>query len=491
MGAQFRRSSFRPPTIRMLVALWAGSALLAWAILVAGWLVAKNELTQIEEQVITDVNALDATHRLESAVRAHRREDLLWYATGPNRDQQREGKYLDVAEQIIRDFHPYISTSKERALWVSIREKLNAFRESLNSASLTLPEEEIRETDDLLAIVGDFQAENQAQMEESMKAANRVRGIITDWAIGLSIGAASSLLVGALSLKRRIIRPTLVLTEAATSFGRGDFTAKASVLHDDELGALARTFNNMAGDIADREKDRLQFVAMVVHDLKNPALAIDMAARTLRGPGVTEEQRRCYLDGIQEEVACLRGIIRDLTDDIQVVNGRFSVHKTDLDLGALVRRFVETQSKSFATHDLVVRTAESCTVRGDADRLNRVLTNLVSNAVKYSPGGTRVTLQIAKEGSQAVLTISDQGPGIPKDDLNVLFQPFGRGRAASTLAEGTGMGLYVVKQIVEAHDGRIDVQSTPGCGATFQICLPLVQARMTHDLLAETQARSG
>ena len=281
------------------------------------------------------------------------------------------------------------------------------------------------------------------------------------------------------------------MTEAAKAFGRGDFAAKAAVWHDDELGAMARTFNNMAGDIADREKDRLQFVAMVVHDLKNPALAIDLAARMLRGPGVTEEQRRSYLDGIQEEVACLRGVIRDLTDDIQVVNGRFSVQKTDLDLGALVRRFVETQSRSFATHEIVVRTADGCTIWGDADRIKRVLTNLVSNAVKYSPGGTRVTLEVAKENTQVMLAISDQGPGISKDDLNVLFQPFGRGRAASTLVEGTGMGLYVVKQIIEAHNGCIDVQSEPGCGATFRIRLPLVQVPSAQDSCAEAYAWSG
>lgn len=473
MSKPFRRILLWPPTIRLFVVLWAGSALLAWAVLASGWLTAKSRLTHIAGQVIDDTRALDATHRLETAILAYQREDRLWRATGQDSYRQRADTHLKAAEQITRDFAPHVGTAKERGLWLAVQDKLKEFREQLDSAAAVPAQTEIGEMGGLLSLVSDFQAENAGQMEQSIEAASRVQAMVTYWTLGLALGTALLLSAGAWSLMRRIIRPTLSLTRMAEAFGQGDFSVKAPILYNDELGALARTLNNMASDIADREKNRLQFVAMVVHDLKNPVLAIEMAARMLPRLDTTEEQRRGYLDGITEEAAHLRGIIRDLTDDIQVANGRFSIHKAEVDLGALVQQFTEAQRRAFTGHEIVVETGEGCLVQGDARRIERVVMNLLSNAVKYSPHNTCVTVRVEKEDSQAVLTVSDQGPGIAQDDLGVLFQPFGRGRSAEALAEGTGMGLYVVKQIVEAHDGRIDVQSELGHGATFRIRLPL------------------
>ncbi len=473
MNARVRHGLLRPLTIRTLVALWAGSMLLAWAVLVTGWFVAKYRLTRIAGQVANDVEALDTMHRLEAAVLAYRHDDLLWHATGQGSYQKKEEDYLTAAEQTVGDFRLYIDTPDEQKLVERIQENLDTLRSQVGLSGSKPTDLEVGSAYDLLAVVHDLQLEEEGQMKASMQLAAHLQDEVSHWAIDLSVGTAALLFAGALNLMRRIIRPTLALTKAAQSFGQGDFGAEATVVYDDELGALARTFNNMASDIADREKNRLEFVAMVVHDLKNPVLAIEMAARLLHGSNITEEQRRGYLEGIKEETAHLRGIIRDLTDDIQVANGRFTVTKTEVDLGALVERFAQAQCRAFKGREIVVMTEKGCVIQGDARRIERVVVNLLSNAVKYSPPDTRVTLQVQKEDSQAVLTVSDQGPGIAKDDLEILFQPFGRGRSAAALAEGTGMGLYVVKQIVEAHDGRIDVQSELGHGATFRVQLPL------------------
>jgi signal transduction histidine kinase len=472
MSTKVRRVFLRPPTIRTLVVFWAAGVLFVWAILVGGWFTAKSQLTRIEGHVANDISALDATHRLEAAILAYQHDELLWHASKQTQSQQHPKEYLATAQQIADDFGPYVSTPTEQALLTAIQKDLRILAEQSPVIAPTPTKVETGSALDLLTLVRDLQIENEDQMKASVRAADRVHNEVSKWAIGLSGSTALLLFAGAWSLMRRIIRPAWSLTRAAEAFGQGDFSPRVPILHDDELGALARTFNNMAGDIADREKNRLEFVAMVVHDLKNPVLAIEMAARLLHGSRTTEEERRGYLKGIKEETAHLRGIIRDLTDDIQVANGRFTVDKAELDLGALVQQFAQTQCCAFKGREIVVKTEEGCVIQGDAHRIERVVMNLLSNAVKYSPPDAPVTLQVQKEDSQAVLTVSDQGPGIAKDDLQVLFQPFGRGRSADALAEGTGMGLYVVKQIVEAHGGRIDVQSELGHGDTFRVRLP-------------------
>ena len=311
-------------------------------------------------------------------------------------------------------------------------------------------------------------------MGDLLHQMKRLQGIVGIWTHLLSGGSALLLVAGSLVVIRRMLRPALALTGAAAAFGSGDFSAQAPVLHEDEMGALARTFNNMAVDIADRENHRLQFVAMVVHDLKNPLLAVEMSGRMLRRFAEDGQQRNHYLDAIDAEVKCLRGIVRDLTDDIQVASGRFSVRKAPVELTALVRQLVQTQADAFSSHEIVLQTSGEGIVLGDAGRLERVVQNLISNAVKYSARGKRVTVRVETEEAFVVLSVSDEGPGIREEDLRVIFQPFGRGRSADTFAEGAGMGLYIVKRIVEAHDGRIEVQSEVGRGSTFRVSLPLV-----------------
>jgi len=476
MKAILARISFPSLTIRRLVALWSVSVLLAWGGMVGGWFVARSRLSAINSRVALDARALDAAHELESDVYAELYHDLLWKTTGQSMYKQEEERYLLAAEQIASDLSPYITTEQEGRLAAEIQADIHTLRKQSQSLTPTSPQDE-SQLANLLSAANHFDAQNEIDLQESLHAANAVAGEVSNWAIALSLGTAGLLFTGSLIVISRVVRPALALTNSARDFGQGDFSARAAVMHDDELGSLARTINNMAGDIANREQERLRFVAMVVHDLKNPVLAIEMAARMLRQSWNDEQERDLCLDGITEEAKRLRSIIRDLTDDVQISSGQFTVNKARVDLCELVRRLIQAQAQAFADHQVVVESVEACTVLGDADRLERVVQNLVSNAVKYSPRDTQVVVRIERRDPFAVLAVCDEGPGISREDLKVIFQPFGRGRSADRLAEGTGMGLYAVKQIIEAHDGEITVQSAPGRGTTFQIKIPLATER--------------
>lgn len=484
---------------------------LAWAVLVAGWHTAKRQLSGLGDRVFENILVLGKVQDFQVAVLGYTHEELLWHATYAHehpgdldgehhgqgaielhgdahqehnvsehdgqeagRHQKRRDEYLRTAEQIIADSDSYVTSDKTRELWTQIREGLASFREHSTSCAST-PQEETAEQHarDLELQVYRLQHQYQCEMGNLLYRMRHLQRVVGLWAGFLSGGSALLLLTGSLVVIRRMMRPALALTGAAAAFGSGEFSARAPVLHEDEMGALARTFNNMAADIADRETNRLHFVAMVVHDLKNPLLAVEMAGRMLRRSVGDERQRNSYLDAIDADVKCLRGIVRDLTDDIQVASGQFSVRKAPIELTTLVRQLVQKQAEAFSSHEIVLETNGECLVLGDAARLERVVQNLISNAVKYSAARKRVTVRVETQGQFVVLSVSDEGQGICEEDLRVIFQPFGRGRSADTFAEGTGMGLYIVKRIVEAHDGRIEVQSEIGRGSTFRISLPL------------------
>jgi signal transduction histidine kinase len=466
-------------TIRRLVILWAVSVFLAWAALVVGWLLAWGELSTIMSRVRLDGRALHLARDLELAVLAGRRADLLWQATGEAQHRERRDAYQTEAEQIAADLDPYTTSQAERDLLADIRRSLRTLRDQSAAPTLVPLESVLRSADDLLRTLRRFHEWKETQMQKSVRAARRTYDAVSYWAIGLFTVTAVLLLGGSVAVIHRVVRPALALTDAAEAFGRGQLSARAAVLHDDELGVLAQTFNHMADDISSRDRNRLDFIAMVVHDLKNPVMAVEMASRLLRACPNSGPQCRSYLDSIDAEVRQLRTIVRDLMDDVQVASGRFSVQKAPVHLCELTWRLVETEARTFADHQIVADIQERCTVLGDARRIERVVMNLLSNAIKYSPSGSQVTVRVRKEGAFAVLSVSDQGLGIPREDQEVIFLPFGRGRSAGGGAEGTGIGLYVVRRIVEAHDGRIEVDSEPGRGTEFRVRLPLLgeQAR--------------
>jgi signal transduction histidine kinase len=220
---------------------------------------------------------------------------------------------------------------------------------------------------------------------------------------------------------------------------------------------------------------RADFVSLVSHELRTPMAAVIGAARTLqqRWRELSPEQRESFLELIAGETNRLADLIGDVLDTSRIEAGTFSFRFTEVDLGALVNDAVATaqigQDEVRLRADVRAPLPE---IRGDAERLRQVLTNLIDNAIKYSPAGGEVEVRAYPEDGVVRIDVSDRGPGIAKEDQRLIFEKFGR-VAGGASRPGTGLGLFIARSIAEAHGGVLEVQSAPEQGATFTLELPL------------------
>ena len=220
---------------------------------------------------------------------------------------------------------------------------------------------------------------------------------------------------------------------------------------------------------------RADFVSLVSHELRSPMAAVIGAASTLqdRWRELSAEQRSAFLALIADETSRLSALITDVLDTSRIEAGTFSYTFSDVDLGEIVRETVASAAigqdevaLNGVVRDPVLR------VRGDRDRIRQVLTNLIDNAVKYSPAGAEVRVTAFGSADQVLVDVTDAGPGIPREQQRMIFEKFGRAHTQGEGKPGTGLGLFIARSIAEAHGGSLHVRSTPARGATFTLTLP-------------------
>jgi signal transduction histidine kinase len=220
---------------------------------------------------------------------------------------------------------------------------------------------------------------------------------------------------------------------------------------------------------------RADFVSLVSHELRTPMAAVIGSARTLqqRWRELSADQRESFLELISGETNRLAELISDVLDTSRIEAGTFSFRFRDVDLAQLVQDVVATaQLGQDEVHLHANVDGLLPEIRGDAERLRQVLTNLVDNAIKYSPAGGEVEVHVYREDSFVRIDVSDHGPGIAKEDQKLIFEKFGRVTGTGATRPGTGLGLFIARSIAEAHGGVLEVQSIPEQGATFTLELP-------------------
>jgi len=222
---------------------------------------------------------------------------------------------------------------------------------------------------------------------------------------------------------------------------------------------------------------RADFVSLVSHELRAPMASVVGSAQTLRQRWreLNPDQRESFLALIGSETERLAALVGDVLDTSRIEAGTFTYRFGDVDIGALVRDSVASVSLAQDEVGVVADVrGELPFVRGDRDRLQQVLTNLLDNAVKFSPTGEEVRVSAYHQDSQVRIEVADRGPGVPPEQQRVIFEKFGRGLTpGSPGTPGTGLGLFIARSIAVAHGGAVEVSSTSDPGATFTLTLPV------------------
>lgn len=244
----------------------------------------------------------------------------------------------------------------------------------------------------------------------------------------------------------------------------------------DELDEVATAFNDTLTRLEHAVREMRQFSTALAHELRTPLAALRGEIElSLREPHADERQTRRFESQL-EEIDRLKQLIAQLLMLARAEAGDIALARVDVDLGGLAAALVD-QLEPIALAkglDLQFEPGGSVCINGDEEWLKRLVLNLVDNAIKFTPKGGRVAVRVSREDGQAVLQVSDTGAGIAPDVLPHIFEPFVRADVSrSHRTEGAGLGLSLVKWIVDRHHGRIDVRSAPGAGSTFSVFLPL------------------
>jgi signal transduction histidine kinase len=240
-----------------------------------------------------------------------------------------------------------------------------------------------------------------------------------------------------------------------------------------ELTSRLRDAENRAQQLA---RSREEFIAAAAHELKTPLSALQLQLELLLRPVRASGDLKAIERGKKVAASAKRveRLFDLLLDTSRIQAGRLQLERTDIDLAALARDVLDSMSNDGSVGGCPVSLEIEGDPRGRWDplRIEQVVRNLVSNACKYG-GGNPVSVKLRGEDGAAVLSVEDRGVGISSDALPRLFQPFERGDAGLTRVGGTGLGLWIVRQIVEAHGGRVEAQSEPGRGSRFRVTLPV------------------
>ena len=329
---------------------------------------------------------------------------------------------------------------------------------------------------------------------------NRVDNMLGAWSTFLAIAAIIAVgvfcaaLLFTLVYTKRMARPLDEMAAASRKFARGDFSVRVKQTEDptDEMGALIDSFNKMADSLEQSEKRRSEFIANISHELRTPMTTISGFANGILDGTIPREDQEKYLRSIRDETRRLSRLVRDMLSVSQArARAADPSRRTVFDLTELILQTLLSFEERATKKNLDVDPQlpdNHLMVRADKDAITQVIYNLLDNAVKFASPGSCLVLRLYKDDGKAYVSVKDYGETIPPDDLPFIFDRFHKSdRSRSLDKDGVGLGLYLVKTILNSHDEDIAVRSEDGM-TEFVFTLPL--AEMTDKAALKSRTKN-
>lgn len=275
----------------------------------------------------------------------------------------------------------------------------------------------------------------------------------------------------------RISRPLKEIKDAARSIAGGEFGKRLSIVSSDEIGELANSFNQMAVDLQNLEEMRRGFIANVSHELRTPMTSIRGFIEGILDGTIPTERQHDYLTIVRDETKRLNRLVNDLMDLAKMEAGELNLSFKDFNINELIRRCIIKFENFITEKNIQVEAGfdeEETFVRADPDAIERVLINLIHNAIKFTPEGGAITLSTITQKNKVIVSVQDTGIGIDQSELNLVWGRFYKSDKSRKDKSGAGLGLAIVKNIITEHHQEIWAESEVDQGTKFIFTLDLV-----------------
>ncbi len=449
LAADRQRRTHFSPLARRLALLIALVALVALGLLAAVTLVFANS----DVTTLTSRQQIDLGHAVASAVRVSYEQTHTWEAT---------------------DLSPALTLASQAGVAVQVRDKAGALVDSATPKgirpNLLGPPLVIPVTADGVPVGSVSVRTTTAGIGAADSSLRRALATGIGWS---ALVLALLAIIAGVVFARRITRPVIALTGAARAMASGQRGVRvADNQAPGELGDLSRTFNHMADMLESEDHLRRVLVADVAHELRTP-LAILQATTEAIADGIAEPSP-ATLSSLHDETLRLGRIVEDLEVLASAEAAVLALDLTTVDLAGVAGKAIEALKPQFETAGLSLTCdLQPAVVRGDKNRLHQVVTNLLTNSIKFTPAGGSVTVTVSSRDHLARIAVEDSGRGISQADLSCVFDRFWRGPGVRHTA-GSGVGLAVVQELVHAHKGQVTAASEEGRGSEFIVTIPAV-----------------